>query len=84
MLFNALSSSSKQTEESKTQIPSSEDDTSPPPVLPLALNFSPEKNATEVVENNLKEAEVQNQLAEEKKAEVRNNNTFFYSTKQTA
>ncbi|KAM9247761.1 G2 and S phase-expressed protein 1 [Leptosomus discolor] len=60
---------SKQTKESKTQISSSEDDVSPPPVLPLALNFSPEKN-TEVVENELKEAEVQNQLAEEKQAEA--------------
>ncbi|XP_062494323.1 G2 and S phase-expressed protein 1 [Pezoporus occidentalis] len=65
-----LRAGSKQTKESKTQISSSEDDTSPPPVLPLALNFSPEKNATEVVENKLKEAEVQNQLAEEKKAEA--------------
>ncbi|XP_061222192.1 G2 and S phase-expressed protein 1 isoform X2 [Neopsephotus bourkii] len=65
-----LRAGSKQTNESKTQISSSEDDTSPPPVLPLALNFSPEKNATEVVENKLKEAEVQNQLAEEKTAEA--------------
>ncbi|XP_065521574.1 G2 and S phase-expressed protein 1 isoform X1 [Lathamus discolor] len=65
-----LRAGSKQTKESKTQISSSEDDTSPPPVLPLALNFSPEKNATEVVEDKLKEADVQNQLAEEKKAEA--------------
>ncbi|KFV46057.1 G2 and S phase-expressed protein 1, partial [Gavia stellata] len=63
-----LTAGSKQTKESKTQT-SSEDDTSPPPVLPLALNFSPEKTATEVVENELKEAEVQNQLAEEKQTE---------------
>ncbi|XP_042649145.1 G2 and S phase-expressed protein 1 isoform X2 [Tyto alba] len=61
---------SKQTRESKTQIASSEDDISPPPVLPLALNFSPEKAATEVVENELKEAEVPNQLAEEKQTEA--------------
>ncbi|NXT89769.1 GTSE1 protein, partial [Anhinga rufa] len=61
---------SKQTRVSKTQISSSEDDISPPPVLPLALNFSPEKTATEVVENELKEAEVQNQLAEEKQTEA--------------
>uniref|UniRef100_A0A8C8B7L3 G2 and S-phase expressed 1 n=1 Tax=Otus sunia TaxID=257818 RepID=A0A8C8B7L3_9STRI len=61
---------SKQTRESKTQISSSEDDISPPLVLPLALNFSPEKTAAEVVENELKEAEVQNQLAEEKQTEA--------------
>ncbi|KAM9581135.1 G2 and S phase-expressed protein 1 [Guaruba guarouba] len=54
-----LAAGSKQTKESKTQVSSSEDDTSPPPVLPLALNFSPEKNATEVVGNKLKEAELQ-------------------------
>ncbi|NXA79412.1 GTSE1 protein, partial [Thryothorus ludovicianus] len=54
---------SKQKKESKTQT-SSEDDTSPPPVLPLVLNFSPEKTATEGVENALKEAEVQNEQAE--------------------
>ncbi|KAM6211002.1 G2 and S phase-expressed protein 1 [Sarcoramphus papa] len=65
-----LTAGSKQTKESKTQISSSEDDISPPPVLPLALNFSPEKTATEVVENKLKEAEVQNQLAEEKQNEA--------------
>ncbi|KFV08382.1 G2 and S phase-expressed protein 1, partial [Tauraco erythrolophus] len=64
-----LTAGSKQTKESKTQISSSEDDISPPPVLPLALNFSPEKNDTEAVENELKEAEVQNQLAEEKQTE---------------
>ncbi|NXI12379.1 GTSE1 protein, partial [Irena cyanogastra] len=52
----------KQKQESKTQS-SSEDDTSPPPVLPLVLNFSPEKTATEGAENALKEAEVQNKLA---------------------
>lgn len=50
---------------------SSEDDISPPPVLPLALNFSPEKTATEVVENELRD-EVQSQLAEEKQTEVKN------------
>ncbi|XP_074725427.1 G2 and S phase-expressed protein 1 [Strix uralensis] len=61
---------SKQTRESKTQVSSSEDDISPPLVLPLALNFSPEKTAAEVVENELKEAEVQNQLAEEKQTEA--------------
>ncbi|KFW67354.1 G2 and S phase-expressed protein 1, partial [Pygoscelis adeliae] len=60
---------SKQTKESKTQISSSEDDISPPPVLPLALNFSPEKTAPEVVQNKLREPEVQNQLAEEKQTE---------------
>ncbi|NXA17183.1 GTSE1 protein, partial [Ibidorhyncha struthersii] len=65
-----LTAGSKQTKESKTQISSSEEDISPPPVLPLALNFSPEKTATEVVENKLKEAEVQNQLAEEKQTEA--------------
>ncbi|KFM14038.1 G2 and S phase-expressed protein 1, partial [Aptenodytes forsteri] len=64
-----LTAGSKQTKESKTQISSSEDDISPPLVLPLALNFSPEKTATEVVENKLKEPEVQNQLAEEKQTE---------------
>ncbi|XP_068022572.1 G2 and S phase-expressed protein 1 [Melanerpes formicivorus] len=65
-----LASGSKQTKGSKTQVSSSEDDVFLPPVLPLALNFSPEKNATEVVENKLKEDEVQNQLAEEKQSEV--------------
>ncbi|XP_059703286.1 G2 and S phase-expressed protein 1 [Haemorhous mexicanus] len=54
---------SKQKQESKTQT-SSEDDTSPPAVLPLVLNFSPEKTATEGAENALKEAEVQNELVE--------------------
>ncbi|XP_041330623.1 G2 and S phase-expressed protein 1 [Pyrgilauda ruficollis] len=53
---------SKQKQESKTQT-SSENDTSPPAVLPLVLNFSPEKTATEGAENALKEAEVQNELA---------------------
>ncbi|XP_027535080.1 G2 and S phase-expressed protein 1 isoform X2 [Neopelma chrysocephalum] len=65
-----LAAGSKQKQESKTQISSSEDDVSPPPVLPLALTFSPEKAATEVVENELKEAEVQNQLAEKKQPEA--------------
>ncbi|CAN8210742.1 unnamed protein product [Coccothraustes coccothraustes] len=54
---------SKQKQESKTQT-SSEDDTSPPAVLPLVLNFSPEKTATEGAENALKEAEVHNELVE--------------------
>ncbi|NXU08738.1 GTSE1 protein, partial [Pardalotus punctatus] len=68
---------SKQKRESKTQTSSEDDDTSPPPVLPLTLNFSPEKTATEGVENALKKAEVQNeltevqnQLAEEKRPEA--------------
>ncbi|NXX47239.1 GTSE1 protein, partial [Tricholaema leucomelas] len=65
-----LAAGSKQTKQSETQVSSSEDDVSPPPVLPLALNFSPEKTATEVVENNLKENEVQNQLTEDKQTEV--------------
>nr|XP_030111692.3 G2 and S phase-expressed protein 1 isoform X2 [Taeniopygia guttata] len=60
---------SKHKQESKTQL-SSEDDTSPPAVLPLVLNFSPEKGATEGAENALKEAEVQNELAEEKQPEA--------------
>lgn len=47
-------------------------------MLPLALNFSPEKTAPEEVENEVTEAEVQNQLAEDKQTEVRNDNTFFY------
>ncbi|NWS10642.1 GTSE1 protein, partial [Pachyramphus minor] len=64
-----LAAGAKQKQESKSQI-SSEDDVSPPPVLPLALTFSPEKPATEVVENELKEVEVQNQLAEEKQPEA--------------
>ncbi|NWU23602.1 GTSE1 protein, partial [Dyaphorophyia castanea] len=64
-----FTASSKQKQESKTQT-SSEDDTSPPPVLPLALNFSPEKSATEGVENALKETEVQNELAEEKQPQA--------------
>ncbi|XP_053833203.1 G2 and S phase-expressed protein 1 [Vidua macroura] len=59
----------KQKQESKTQI-SSEDDTSPPAVLPLVLNFSPEKTATEGAENALKESEVQIELAEEKQPEA--------------
>ncbi|GAB0175800.1 G2 and S phase-expressed protein 1 [Grus japonensis] len=64
-----LTAGSKQTKETKTQMSSSEDDISPPPVLPLALNFSPEKTATEVVENELRD-EVQSQLAEEKQTEA--------------
>ncbi|NXK30321.1 GTSE1 protein, partial [Piprites chloris] len=64
-----LAAGSKQKQESKSQI-SSEDDVSPPPVLPLALTFSPEKTATEVVETKLQEAEVQNQLSEEKQPEA--------------
>ncbi|XP_015484577.1 G2 and S phase-expressed protein 1 isoform X3 [Parus major] len=66
---------SKQKHESKTRT-SSEDDTSPP-VQPLVLSFSPEKTATEGVENAFKEvevqnelSEVQNQLAEEKQPEA--------------
>lgn len=47
-------------------------------MLPLVLNFSPEKGATEGAENALKEAEVQNELAEEKQPEVRNDNVFSY------
>ncbi|KFW08446.1 G2 and S phase-expressed protein 1, partial [Eurypyga helias] len=62
-----LRAGSKQTKESKTQL-SSEDDVSPPPVLPLALNFSPEKTAAEVVVNELKD-DVQNPLAEKKQTE---------------
>ncbi|NXA10588.1 GTSE1 protein, partial [Sapayoa aenigma] len=65
-----LTAGAKQKQVSKTQISSSEDDVSPPPVLPLALNFSPEKSATELVENELKEAKVQNQMAEEKQPEA--------------
>ncbi|KAM6290364.1 G2 and S phase-expressed protein 1 [Porphyrio hochstetteri] len=65
-----LPAGSKQTKETKTQISSSEDDISPPPVLPLALNFSPEKKGPEEMENELKKAEVQNQLAEEKQTEA--------------
>ncbi|XP_064905059.1 G2 and S phase-expressed protein 1 isoform X6 [Columba livia] len=65
-----LTAGSKQTKETKTQVSSSEDDTSPPPVLPLALDFSPEKAAAEVAENKIREAEVQNQLAEEKQTEA--------------
>ncbi|KAM6137727.1 G2 and S phase-expressed protein 1 [Pterocles gutturalis] len=65
-----LAAGPKQSKESKTQVSSSEDDISPPPVLPLALNFSPEKTAAEVVGNELKEAEVPNQLAEEKQTEA--------------
>ncbi|NWH73742.1 GTSE1 protein, partial [Piaya cayana] len=62
-----LTAGSQQTKE-KTQI-SSEDDISPP-LLPLALNFSPEKATPAVVENELKDAEIQNQLAEEKQTET--------------
>ncbi|NXS99290.1 GTSE1 protein, partial [Jacana jacana] len=64
-----LTAGPKETKESKTET-SSEDDVSPPPVLPLTLNFSPEKTATEVVENKTTEAEEQNQLAEEKQTEA--------------
>ncbi|XP_068786955.1 G2 and S phase-expressed protein 1 [Struthio camelus] len=60
----ALTAGSKQMRETKTQI-SSEDDISPPPVLPLTLDFSPEKT-TEIVESELKEAGVQNQVADER------------------
>ncbi|NXP11513.1 GTSE1 protein, partial [Thinocorus orbignyianus] len=64
-----LTAGSKQIKEGKTET-SSEDDISPPPVLPLALNFSPEKTSTEVVENEIKEAEEQKQLIEEKQTEA--------------
>ncbi|NXT17695.1 GTSE1 protein, partial [Syrrhaptes paradoxus] len=64
-----LAVGSKQSKESKTQVSSSEDDISPPPVLPLALNFSPEKTAAEV-ENELKKVEVPNQQAEEQQTEA--------------
>nr|XP_025951130.1 G2 and S phase-expressed protein 1 isoform X2 [Dromaius novaehollandiae] len=60
-----LTAGAKQTKETKTQISSSEDDISPPLVLPLTLDFSPEKTA-EIVESELKEAGVQNQLADER------------------
>ncbi|KAM9389000.1 G2 and S phase-expressed protein 1 [Phaethornis superciliosus] len=65
-----LASGTKQAKENKTWISSSDDDISPPPVLPLALNFSPEKTAAEVGENELREAEVQNQVPEEKQTEA--------------
>ncbi|NXI72129.1 GTSE1 protein, partial [Anseranas semipalmata] len=58
-----LTAGSKQVKD--TQISSSEDDISPPPVLPLMLDFSPEKAVTEIEEKS-KEAEVPTQLAEEK------------------
>ncbi|NXG46447.1 GTSE1 protein, partial [Psilopogon haemacephalus] len=67
-----LAAGCKQTNQSKTQVTSSEDDISPPPALPLALNFSPERTATEVVENKLNEDEVQNQLTEDKQTEEKN------------
>ncbi|NXK92503.1 GTSE1 protein, partial [Formicarius rufipectus] len=65
-----LKAGSKQKQDSKTQVSSEEDDVSPPPVPPLVLDFSPEKNATEVVQNELKEAEVQSQLSKEKQPEA--------------
>uniref|UniRef100_A0A8B9C9R6 G2 and S-phase expressed 1 n=1 Tax=Anser brachyrhynchus TaxID=132585 RepID=A0A8B9C9R6_9AVES len=58
-----LTNGSKQVKDA--QISSSEDEISPPPVLPLTLDFSPEKAVKETEEKS-KEAEVQNQLAEEK------------------
>ncbi|NWX83966.1 GTSE1 protein, partial [Nothoprocta ornata] len=58
----SLAPGSKETKETKTQV-SSEDDISPPPVLPLTLDFSPEKT-TEIVGSELREAGVQNQLSE--------------------
>uniref|UniRef100_G1N6G3 G2 and S phase-expressed protein 1 N-terminal domain-containing protein n=1 Tax=Meleagris gallopavo TaxID=9103 RepID=G1N6G3_MELGA len=59
-----LTAGSKQVKERQSS--SSEGDPSPPPVLPLMLDFSPEKAVTEIVEDKLKEAEVQNQLPEER------------------
>ncbi|NXJ10297.1 GTSE1 protein, partial [Odontophorus gujanensis] len=59
----ALTAGSKQVKETQS---SSSDEPSPPPVLPLMLDFSPEKAATEIVEDKLEEAEVQNRLAEER------------------
>ncbi|NWI15462.1 GTSE1 protein, partial [Crypturellus soui] len=58
----SLTTGSEQTKETKTQV-SSEDDISPPPVLPLTLDFSLEKTA-EIVESELQETGVQNQLSE--------------------
>ncbi|NXP49161.1 GTSE1 protein, partial [Heliornis fulica] len=65
-----LTAGSEQMKETKTQITTSSEDDKSPPVLPLALNFSPEKNVTEVVENEFKETEVQNQPAIEKQTEA--------------
>ncbi|KGL73393.1 G2 and S phase-expressed protein 1, partial [Tinamus guttatus] len=58
----SLTDGSEQARETKPQI-SPEDDISPPPVLPLTLDFSPEKTA-EIVESELRENGVQNQLSE--------------------
>ncbi|XP_072198253.1 G2 and S phase-expressed protein 1 isoform X2 [Excalfactoria chinensis] len=59
-----LPAGSEQVKETRSS--SSEDDPSPPPVQPLMLDFSPEKAVTEIIEDKLKEAEVQNELAEER------------------
>lgn len=78
-LLIVLLPSSKQVKETRSS--SSEDDPSPPPVLPLMLDFSPEKAVIETVEDKLKEAEVQNQLTEERQTkEVRKENPYFYGT----
>ncbi|NWV00551.1 GTSE1 protein, partial [Upupa epops] len=54
----------------KTWIFSDDDEISPPPVPPLALNFSPEETSTEAEKNKLVETAVQNQLTETRQAEA--------------
>ncbi|XP_006120474.2 G2 and S phase-expressed protein 1 isoform X2 [Pelodiscus sinensis] len=53
----------KQARDLKTEVSSFEDDLSPLPVIPLTLDFSPEKT-TEIAENAIQETEVQKQPAE--------------------
>ncbi|XP_019399061.1 PREDICTED: G2 and S phase-expressed protein 1 isoform X2 [Crocodylus porosus] len=50
-----LTSCSKQATENKAWEPSSEDEISPPPVIPLILDFSPEKSIVDVLQTEVKE-----------------------------
>lgn len=58
--------SSKQATENKARESSSEDEISPPPVVPLILDFSPEKSTVDVLQTEVKEeTKIPNNSAEE-------------------
>ncbi|XP_059581870.1 G2 and S phase-expressed protein 1 isoform X2 [Alligator mississippiensis] len=61
-----LTSCSKQATENKARESSSEDEISPPPVVPLILDFSPEKSTVDVLQTEVKEeTKIPNNSAEE-------------------
>ncbi|XP_019364925.1 PREDICTED: G2 and S phase-expressed protein 1 isoform X2 [Gavialis gangeticus] len=66
-----LTSCSKQATENKAQELSSEDEISPPPVIPLVLDFSPEKSTVDVLQTEVKEeTKIPNNSAEEMQTNV--------------